>query len=752
LLTENPISGPVQTNVLRTAQQVLGSDCGTAAANNIPCDLPMVVQGSWSRSPYRNGLQYSFRGDQYLRDGKDRIYGSFIRTESENASLSNRPTQNATANRFVNAFQTNWTHMFSGNTLNEFGFSGNKVQGEDMAGAPLRLPAVSVQGSTGVGPGFAGVFVQHNYNFREVLTWVRGSHTLKFGGTYYWGDDYAPFAGASGGAGSRPSFTYLNLLDLVRDQPFSGQMGAFDPITGQTKEYIFGAKLNTIGAFVQDEWKVRPNLTLTASIRWDDFGNPTGIKGWQATNLFLAPGQTYQEQFRNAAVRTVENIFPGRINNNVSPRLGVAWSPGSGRNWVIRGGIGLYNDWITLGESVDRVNINPPNFVFPSFGVNLPLKLAPSIGTSDTYPFGFNLPPIPSPGLDERGGIIGLQTNIGGLDPDLKTPRTVTWVAGFERQLPGRAVAGLTYTGSRTWNGLVGTNFNRFAGDLLDGRLDRLNPSFGTMTYIINFNEIHYNGMTVSVRKELGARGTLQGSYNLGRVTDFFQGGSRSVGFEGVVDPGQLGDRRADAAWDVRHRVSASGVYRLPSPWGGNAIARHLLGGWEIGTTAILQSGTPVNVANFNSFNPIRDDNGQVIGFRPNSGDYNADGNNFDYPNWPGNLPNKYDRERFLGENAGRPAYNAADFTAPAPGTQGNLPRNYFRQQGVVNVDSSVIKNNRLPWMGEAGNLQLKFEFFNVINRVNLGGINGNVADFNFGRILSQGAPRTIQIGARLAF
>ncbi|MEJ7608420.1 MAG: TonB-dependent receptor, partial [Bryobacteraceae bacterium] len=280
--------------------------------------------------------------------------------------------------------------------------------------------------------------------FRDVFTWVRGSHTIKTGGTFYWGDDFAPFAGASGGNGSRPFFNYLNLLDLVRDQPFNGQMGAFDPLTGQPKEYIFGAKLNTIGVFVQDEWKVRPNLSLTASIRWDDFGNPQGIKGWQPTNLFVAKGSTYQEQFREAVIRPVDKQFPGRINKNFSPRLGLAWSPGSSRKWVVRGGAGLYNDWITLGESVDRVNINPPNFVFPSFGVNLPLKLAPSIGNSDVYPFGFNLPQIPSLGLDARGGIAGLQTNVGGLDPNLRTPRTVNYLVGVERELPGRTVTGLS--------------------------------------------------------------------------------------------------------------------------------------------------------------------------------------------------------------------------------------------------------------------------------------------------------------------
>ncbi|HEX4947955.1 MAG TPA: carboxypeptidase regulatory-like domain-containing protein, partial [Blastocatellia bacterium] len=145
LLTENPINGPVRTNVLRTASDIFGAtNCGTAATNNIPCNLPMVVQGSWSRSPFRNGLQYSIRGDHNMRDGKDRVYGSFVRTESDNANFINRPTINNRSNRYVNAWQGNWTHTFSPTLLNEFGYSGNKVQGQDGVGAPFRIPAISI--------------------------------------------------------------------------------------------------------------------------------------------------------------------------------------------------------------------------------------------------------------------------------------------------------------------------------------------------------------------------------------------------------------------------------------------------------------------------------------------------------------------------------------------------------------------------------------------------------------------------------
>jgi hypothetical protein len=752
LLTANPVDGPIQTNVLRRASDVLGASCGTPATANIPCSLPMIVQGSWTRSPFKNGLQYSFRGDQYI--GKnDRFYANFTRTQSDNANFVNRSTVNNASDRFVNAFQANWTHTFSANVLNEVGFSFNKVQGRDGAGAPFRIPTINIQGSTGLGPGFAGTFVQHNYNWREVLTWVKGNHTLKFGGTYFMGDGFADFPNSgNSGAGSRPNFLFVNLLDLVRDQPFSGSHGSYDPLTGTPNAYRFGAEMNSVSAFVQDEWKARPNLTLTLSMRWDDFGNPTGIRGFKIANIFVAPGKTVDEKFPNAAIREVDSPFNGRLNKNFSPRFGFAWSPGASRKTSIRGGVGLYNDWVTLGETIDRVNINPPNFLFPNVGVNLPLKPVFSVGTSDSYPFGFTLPTIPASSLDSKGGIVGIQSGVGGLDPDLTTPKVVNYVVGIERELPGNTVVGINYSGSRTWNALVGTDHNRFPGDLLDGRLDRLNSSFGAMTYIINFNKISYNAMIASVRTDLRSKGTFQASYTLSRATDYFQGGSRSVGFEAAVDPRLLAARPSDALFDIRHRVSASGVYRLPTLFGRYGLARGIFGGWEIGSTAIFQTGRPYSMYTNAPFNPIRDANGVVIGFQPNSGDYNADGFNEDYPNQVAGVAQKFSRDNFLGANAGKAAYKLSDFPRPETGKLGDSPRSYFRQQGFIGVNASVIKNNRLPFLGESGNLQLKFEFFNVLNRVNLMTVQNNLASPTFGMITGQEDPRVIQVGARIAF
>ena len=751
LLTEYPASAPALTNNnFRNAQQVLGADCGTAAAANIPCNLPMIAQGTWGRAPSRNGLQYNFRGDQYFKEGKDRISGSFIRTQSDNDNFVNRPSLNNQSKRFVNGFQANYTHTFRPSLLNEFGVSGNRVQGFNGFDANLKIPQISIAGSTGIGVG-GGLFVQNNWNWRDVLTWVKGSHSFKFGGTFFWGNDWADFPQGN----SRPTFNFNNLLDLVRDQPFSGSAAARDPLTGDQKRYRFGAKATTIGLFIQDEWKLRSNLLLTLSLRYDDFGNASGIQPFQYSNIFVAKGDNYKDQFREAVIRKQDAQFDHRLKNNWSPRIGVAWSPGSNRKWSVRGGIGLYYDWVTLGESIDRVNVNPPNFLFPSVGQLLPIKPIFGLGTLNDYPYGFTLPRIPSTGLDSRGGLAGVQTSVGGIDPNLKAPRSVNFMGGVEREVARQTVVGVTYSGSYATRGIVGTDNNRFAGDLLDGRLDRLNPSFGSMVYIVNSNVIKYNAMIVTMRQRFGDRLNFQSSFTLSRATDFYQGGSRSAGVGNIPDPSALRSFRADSSYDVRRRLSASGVYRMPTPFKNNLVTRNVLGGWEIGATGILESGLPYWIVNTAGFNPFRDANGVVTGFRPNSGDYNADSLNFDLPNVPRGLPVKMERSSFLGANGGRAAYNLADFTAPTPGTQGNSPRNAFRQQGVVQLNASVIKNNRLPFLGEAGNLQLKFEFFNVLNRVNLGNINTNPGDPNFGRILGQNGnagPRVIQIGARIAF
>lgn len=747
LLTENRIRFVSTTGVSKYARDVFPTDCGTAATSNLPCDMPMILEGRFRPSPFRNGLQYSFRGDQYI-GSKDRIYGNYYAVELDSQVINLRegfPLYSNNNN--TRALQLNWTRTIASNLINEASFGRIRVEGNSgqVEGLPMRIPNINIDQVQGFGAGGPNTFIQNNYNWRNVVSWVKSSHTLKFGFQAFYGDDDARFKGGNG----RPTFRFLNLLDLARDSPFSQTGPAYDPITGQAGNGGYRHLLNTFGAFVQDEWRARSNLTLTMGIRWDDYGNPYADLDKTPTfgNIILGQGSTLLEQIANASVRSVPAAYNHRLNRNFTPRAGFAFDPTKNGRWAIRGGIGLYNDWIPLGQA-NTIRGNPPGVIYPQF-IRNQTEVQPifSIGTMDTFPFGYRLPQNKPASLDARGGLAGFRANVGGIDRNITTPKNLSWNIAVERRMPGRMVGGIQYSGSHGWDSVIGTNMNRFNGDLLDGRLDRLNPSFGDMTYIFNRNSVNYHGMILTLRKDLGQRVSFQSSYTLSRARDYGQGGSR-VNRDGAFNFPETGnfDRYyGPTDFDVRHRFSLAGLFRIPNP--STAGLRQVFGGWEITSVTVLQSGLPFQVLNRGAWNPLLDANGKVIGYRPGSGDYNADGFNYDFPNTPAKSFGGWERSDYQ-----RGLFTVADFPTPEPGTVGNLPRFGYRGPGLINFDAGLIKNNRLAFIDEAANLQLRFEFFNVTNRVNLRNPDGNLASATFGRSTSTFNPRIIQLGVRILF
>jgi outer membrane receptor protein involved in Fe transport len=750
LLLERPLINQVQTGVNKRARDLF-TDCGTPARGNIPCDLPVIAEGRFNAAAFRNALQYNFRGDQYFRDGRDRLYGNYYKTDLDTEQVPGRVGYYSINNNNTKAFQTSWTHTFTPSLLNEGSFGFIRVEGSfgGYPGLPFHIPTINIDQ---VSQNFAvpsngpGAFIQHNYNWRDVVSWVRGSHSLKFGFEAWSGDDDAQFANNS----YRPTFRFLNLLDFVQDNPYSETGAVFDPLTGKITNGAYRHLMNTAGAFVQDEWKVKSNLTLTLGIRWDDYGNPHPDTSKTLTfgNILLGPGKTIDEQIANASVRQVPALYEGRLNKNFSPRAGFAWDPSKQGAWSIRGGIGLYHDWIPLGEA-NRIRNNPPGNVVPTFlsgSATPPLFV---LGSSDAPPFGFTFPQFSVRSLDEHGGILGQQVNTGGIDRNIHPSNTLNYVIGVERRLFTRTVAGANYSGSYTWDGIIGTDLNRYAGDLLDGTLNRLNPSFGTMFYEFNANEIHYNALILTLRHEFG-RGSMQSSYTFGKVTDFGSAGERVNRDPGNAFPEQhdLQRYQAPADWDVRHRFSFSGNYRIPNVFANQRLLKAVVGGWEWSAVAILQTGTPFTVFNGAPFQGNFDASGKFLGFKAGSGDYNADGVNYDWPNMPmTDYTGTHTRQQYI-----TGLFQKSEFGVPAPGTEGNMQRSAFRNPGLIQVDTAMIKNNALPFIGERGNLQLRFEFFNVLNRVNLQGVSADLNSSTFGRSTSTYDPRVIQLGARLLF
>jgi Carboxypeptidase regulatory-like domain len=740
LLQKYPVKPTQNVSVAATANDIFPGLCGTPAESNIPCSLAMVDSGTYNASPYRNALQFNTRIDQYW--GKDRLYGNYYRMTHNDQTPSIR-TQMDTTNRYeTNSLQVNETHTFTPNLLNEGMFGFLKVEGYSNQSGPFSVPQVAITGqSSGIGIGFAdGGFVQDNYRWRDVLSAVHGRHEFKVGYEGWHGDDLAYFATSY----SNPSFTFNNLVDLVQDSPYSEANLSYNPLTGQPEPGQYFFQGTTQGVFVQDTWKVKPNLTLTLGLRFDDFGNPSPKNGTILSNFFLGAGATQAEKVGNGSAIQVPHVFNQSITA-FSPRVGVAWDPGKQGKWVVRGGFGLYRDWPTLGVDENGLKGNPPGFILPTFltGTTNPPIFA--LGTSNTYPFGFPYPALPPESLDSHGGLTGAQLAVGGIDANIKSPIIYTYVGSVQHELPGGIVASIGYTGSHAVNVIdgsyvnqfPGTDVNRFAGDLVTDKnvLTRLNPSFGSVTYTTNIPGSQYNAMILTFEKRLPG----------GRITASYTRSSSWDHGQQYPDQNNIINYWQPSAFDVPNRFSFTGVWKVPVPgsWSNRAVDLALKG-WQLSGTAALQSGLPFTVITTAPFQPSFDAAGNVNGLLPGSGDFNADGYNYDYPNAPSSYKTATGHKNYVNG-----VLSASSFPIPALGVEGSEKPNRFRGPGYADVDAALTKVTPIT---EGVSFQFRFEIFDLFNRVNLNGLDSNLSDSTFGQSTTQFNPRWVELEGKIYF
>ncbi len=750
LLTKYAPTGATVTSVARTAADIFPTTCGTAVTFNLPCSTPMIDNGVFNASSFRNGLQWNTRIDKYF--GKDRLYGNIYRTTLNTGGPNPRPAFGTTNTYVTDSLQINETHTLSPNTLNEALFGYNKVQGINNLTGDFTVPSVSVTGQgVGFGVGFAqGNFIQHNYHWRDVLTHIKGSHTLRFGYEGRHGDDLALFASVY----DQPNFSFDNLLDLVQDSPHTESGLAYDVLTGQPAKGQYEYAIITNGLFAEDTWRAKKNLTLTLGLRWDDYGNPFPLSGTTLANFHFGPGATLNDQIANGFMTQQANVF----NHNVtafSPRFGFSWDPTGKADWVVRGGFGIYHDWTTLGNDENGLKGNPPGFVVPTFFQGSATPPVFALGTSATAPAGFPYPALASSVLDSHGGIVGAQFNVGGLDTNLGSPVTYNYTATVEKKLFHEIVASAGYSGSQSRNLIdgsgqqtattYGTDINRFAGDLILNypTPKRLNPSFGSITFAQNGAVSGYNALILALRGRFSKRGFFNASYTRSNSKDDAQIYPTFTNLHQYYSP---------SVFDAPNRFSLSLSYDIPGMSSGNAFARSITNGWVFSDISIFQSGYPFTVYTGASFQPILNTAGQVTGLQPGSGDYNADGFNYDFPN-VASYSQGTSRSAFLNG-----VFPAGNFTTPSIGTEGNEVPYKYRGPNYFNSDISLAKNTKIY---ERLNLQFRFDFFNIFNRPNLTGPNGpygptsldgNLADATFGKATSQFNPRWLQLGLTLRF
>jgi len=775
VLTTYVPSGVGGVNVQQTAQQVFGSDAGgcgtTAGQNGVPCSLPMIDQGSFGATQIRNGTQYFARIDQGFKN--DRIYVSLFRTLLLTGAASPMPQFSALNNTWQVAGQASWTHTFSPTTLNEFTAGLSRVEGVLGSGAKdYTVPSISVNGinadaGMAYGVGFAqGDFIQHNYHWRDVLTHVRGTHTLKFGYEGWYGDDVEPFQGPW----SQPKFSFNNLLTLAQDAPTNENGIYYNPATGTQQLWSWDAASRTFGLFVEDTWKARKNLTVTLGLRYDDSGNPwskspTTVFG----NFYLGTGDTQEQQIANGYAKATHNALLHSVNNLFSPRVGFAWDPTSRGDWVVRGGFGIYNNWLTQANVQEEFRGSPPGEVSPTFfaggtaSAQAPIFV---LGNSNKPPFGFTFPTFgpgtgPNPqsggGLNSQGGVVGAGFSIGGINPLLKSPKADIWSLSVERRISKIFAATVGYNGSHSYDivgngnaiGLVsyGVDINVLPGDLITHESiapTRLNPSFGAISYADNNRYGNYNAVFFDLKGRF-SRGFLDFSYTRARSKD------DALAYPTPTNPAQY---YGPSIFDVPNRFSLSFNYSLKGLHDGKGAMGYLTRGWGISGTTIFQSGYPLTAQNFNGYSPVCQDTSATaspcpsfanpaVGYAPFSGDYNADGNNLDYPDAVSYHQSTDNKSWLTG------AIPKSDFAVPTFGQGGNEKPMQFRGPNFFETNVNFYKDTPIT---ERVNFQFRFEVFNLFNRANYANPDVNFPDGSFGAATASHEPRFWQLGGRISF
>ncbi len=742
------------TSGIQTVSQLEASTPGYfAPPAGIPANLDAVGLANISFSVPKNGYQWDVRGDYYAGNS-DRFYLTTIRTYDTSAGATPRPALNIPQANSSDFASFDWTHTFSPRLLNEGGANIIRPYGADLPTATESIPYINVTGLQGFSNWGPGNFTQTTLGWRDVMTATVKTHTLKFGFDQF----NIREADSQSGAFDRPTYNFNNLLDFVQDQAVSESATPVNLTTHLEAPYSRRYRALYTGIYIQDDWKILPNLTVNAGIRYDSMANFFSILSPQLTNFTFGQGSTLDTQVASGITSLAKNdhVLDHSLWG-INPRVGFSWQPFQSGKTAVRGGIGLFSDQPPYIHITDITAGNLPNFFTPSLNVQQ--------GTTPVFqlcsaPNGFTEQcPVVSTSnvvLNSSGGIVGQRANLGGYSPNYNLTQVEDWTFSIQQELPGHLTAELNYSGSAAHHlPVFNQDINRFAGDLIqnNGTLTRLNPNFGAINYATSDANSIGNYGSALLQRSLSKGLALRGIYTIGKALDTFStsgsldGGEATQFLDSIIQNGNLQAQRGRSDFDIHQQFSADGTWLVPNNYR-SAITRNILGGWELGGVWIMQTGLPFSVYTSASFNPVYNSQGKLIGNK--GGDYNADGSNYDVPNAPlfGNHLNGMKKANYLNG-----IFTVADFPVPSLGTEGNLGRNTFDGPGYNNLDFTFVKYFTTPFFfGDKLKIELRGETFNLFNRSNLTSVVSDLSNGSFGKATNQRPPRSLQLHIRASF
>jgi hypothetical protein len=734
-------SGGVPTSGFQTVSQIEQSLVSPYPVPDIPGDLVAMGNVSINQSPINNGFQGHIRIDHNFHAGNDKLFYSLFRNTTQGGVADPRPDLAYVSPNATWYHKIDYVHAFSATLLNEASMAYVRADGNQPVAPGNLLPTLPNAYPGGLGEGFSSWgpsgWVHNNWNWHDVLTYVKGAHSIRIGIDVDRQQDLDNFTAGL----DRPTFYFANIVDFAVDHPDVQSGPIVDVKAGGTAQSLYSRVLMLQTApFVQDDWKATSKLTLNMGLRFDYFGHMgTVAYGSNPLALFTpGSGSTMEDQVANGSM--LVRGSNGQVVDNAlwrfAPRFGFAYDVFGNGTTSVHGGWGLYNNKIGDLAYVDAIRTNPPQFADPSISIfNAGTTLANfSYGTSSTGPTGFAPPPGIQYEVDDHGGLVGTRIGVGGLQPHFAPPEVQDWALGIQRSIGNSVVIEADYFGTSATHLYFQTDSNRFAGDLVvnNGNLARLNPSFGSVIYGQSIGIANAEVGSFAISKRFSRGWSVHAIYNYGKALDYTSSNDNGVGgAENVIDVNNPARNYGRSDYDARHRISIDAVWDVPGLKSG--IGNLITSGWMLSPVIVLESGQPFTVYTSASYP---------------SGDFNADGYDYDVPNVPSFGSNKStSRSDFL-----KGVFSASAFPLPALGTEGNLGRNTYNGPGLANTNLAASRTFKLPFLGEQAGFQVRGEILNLFNRVNLTNPVSDLSNGEFGRSTDQNLPRQIQVVGRIRF
>ncbi len=786
LMTQFPatINGVVP-GTLQTVNDIMGVDPNTGASlclekgpavPGMPCSLPIRQTTTESFAGTTNGLQWNTRVD--LSFDKDRFYTNFYRKTPYTQGINTRPDF-ASPNNFAgitNYANLDWTHTFSPNMVNDAAMGITRISGLGTC-SNCQVPSIAGMGIAAFGDGFAPAeFVQNDFQWRDLLSINHGKHGLKLGFDIFRDQENDLFDGPTQrpgyGFGVNPLTGSLDpIFDFALDQPLTEGAINYDLRSGALSQQSIGYRSTNFGFFGQDDWKVMSNLSINFGLRWDFNTSPNEVGG-RMSEVVLGSGSSLQERIGNASVAVVPTLVPNNRIAYFAPRLSFAWDPTKRGKLSIRGGMGVFFDRAPNIFWSDAIRANPPFIASVTADASVPGGPQPVYGICalSTNPFNCPIPPpaqLPT-GLNTRGGALNNASSIGGVDPGVKEAYSISRFFGVQYEIRPSWLVEADYTGSQSVHLYVRTERNRCVGcfDPVSGTPTGFspNPFFRGISYGDNSAWAHSNGATFSLLHRFSSSFSFQAAYTISKTTSIVDapGLGRDSLLSPVYDPYNLDAQRGPASFDIPKAFTMHGIWELPRLGNRHSLVRGVLGGWQLTGALSLQSGYPFTVVDC-THSPTGNGGSCLLP----SVAANVSTQNCNKASWLGGC---LDANSFsIPTNCTINANNLLQCSAG--GWEGNAGRNTFRGPGYADVDMSSGKYFRIPWfLGKEGaRLQVRGEFFNILNRTNLNSISTDLSlvpdgrtpdastgklsrNANFGRAQGAYNPRTIQVGVRIEF